>query len=105
LEVRVTAPSPPERQGPAIVSRLEEAVQALDAGDTETAALALEAVAAACEAAGAKGEKLTPEELTRASELYARCQRGAAEAGDGLVASLLQSARLRSASHAYKSRP
>jgi hypothetical protein len=105
LEVCLTTPSSPERQGPTIVTSLEEAVRALDAGDTEAAALALEAVSAACAVATAQGEQLTRDELTRAGELYARCQRGAAHAGEGLVASLLESAKLRSASNAYKSRP
>jgi hypothetical protein len=105
LEVRLTTANPSERQGPLIVSGLEQAVHALEAGDTETAALALEAVSAACALAGTQGEQLTRDELTLAAELYARCQGSAARAGDGLLASLLESAKLRSASHAYKSRP
>ena len=101
-----TVPTPErERMGPKIVAGLEEAVRALDAGDTDTAARALEAVSQACDTASAQTERLTPAELSRASELYTRCQQAAQVTGDGLVASLLQSAKLRSASNAYKSRP
>src|SRR5688500_8686267 len=94
-----------ERKGPEIVSGLEAAAHALDAGDTEAAAIALEAVSAAGEQAQASGERLTPEELGKAGPLHAHCLRAAEQAGDGLLASMLQSAKLRSASHAYKSRP
>src|SRR5688572_8195134 len=93
-----------ERKGPEIVRGLEAAALALDAGDAEAAAEALEAVSAACDEANASGEQLTPEELARAAPLHARCLQAAEQAGNGLVASLLQSAKLRSASHAYKSR-
>lgn len=101
----MTSSTGPQRQGPIIVSGLQAALQAFEAGDTDGAAQAMEIVSTACALAGAQGEQLTREELTTASELYARCQRGAAQVGDGLVASLLQSAKLRSASNAYKSRP
>ena len=92
------------RKGPEIVSGLEQAARALEAGDAETAAVALAAVEAACAEASANKEQLTPEELSVAGPLYEHCRQAAAQAGDGLLASLLQSAKLRSASHAYKSR-
>ena len=92
------------RKGPEIVRGLEAAALALDAGDAVAAAEALAAVEVACAEARDSGEQLTREELEQAGAYYARCQTGAKSAGEGLVASLLQSARLRSASNAYKSR-
>lgn len=95
----------PSRLGPEIVRGFERAAQAFADGQTEQAALELEAVAKLCDAAQERGEQLTAEELRQASELHARCRQAASSTGDGLLTSMLESARMRSASNAYKSRP
>ena len=84
-----------------LLRSLEQAATAMELGEMEAAAAAMDAVAAACQATQAAGVRLPEGELKRAKELFARCQLVAERTQEDLLASLLQSARLRNASRAY----
>ena len=89
----------------AIVEGLAGATRALAAGEFDSAAELLLAVEAACAAADAAGERLSASELAQARELQGQLETLAQHNQAALMASLLQSARARTANHAYKPDP
>jgi hypothetical protein len=98
----------PSRQGrapQAIVEGLAGARRALAAGDLDAAADLLAAVEAACAAADASGARLSAGELAEASTLQGQLETMARHNQASLMASLLHSARARTANHAYKPDP
>jgi hypothetical protein len=92
------------RGGP-IVEGLAGAARALATGEFDVAADLLAAVDAACAAAEAAGERLSASELTAARALQVELEAMARTNQSSLMASLLQSARARTAGHAYKPEP
>jgi hypothetical protein len=96
----------PSRQAPhAIIEGLAGATRALAVGEFDAAAALLAAVEAACAAADAAGERLDAAELAKARELQGQLETMAKSNQSSLMASLLQSARARTANHAYKPDP
>jgi hypothetical protein len=93
------------RQGPPIVEGLAGATRALAAGEFDAAAELLAAVEAACAAAEAAGERLSASELAAARELQGQLEAMAQKSQGTVMASLLHSARARTANHAYKPDP
>jgi hypothetical protein len=99
----VTAARPAAPHG--IVEGLAGATRALAAGEFHVASELLAAVEAACAAADAAGERLNASELARARELQGQLETMAQSNQASLMASLLHSARARTANHAYKPNP
>jgi hypothetical protein len=85
-----------------LLAGLRTATAALSAGDVAAAAAALAEVEAICAAASAKKETLPAAELGQCRELYAACVAAAERTSAGLLTSLLQSARTRTATDAYR---
>jgi hypothetical protein len=98
----VTASS---RRGQPIVEGLAGATRALAAGEFEVAAELLAAVETACAAADAADERLNASELAQARELQSQLETMARTSQASAMASLLHTARARTANHAYKPDP
>jgi hypothetical protein len=95
----------PPRQARPIVEGLAGATRALAAGEFDAAVELLAAVEAACAAADAAGERLDASELAQAHDLQRQLETMAQTNQASLMASLLHSARARTANHAYKPDP
>jgi hypothetical protein len=85
-----------------LLAGLRTATDALSAGDVSTAASALAEVEAICVAAAASKQTLPAAELRQCRDLYAACVAAAERTSAGLLTSLLQSARTRTATDAYR---
>lgn len=92
-------------QGRGIVDGLAGAARALAAGEVAAAAELLAAVEAACAAVEAAGERLAARDLAEARKLQGQLETMAQGNQASLMASLLHSARARTANHAYKPTP
>jgi hypothetical protein len=93
------------RQGRPIVEGLAGATRAMVAGEFDAAAELLAAVEATCAAAEAAGERLNTSDLAEARTLQGQLETMAQQNQASLMASLLHSARARTANHAYKPDP
>ncbi len=85
-----------------LLAGLATAIEALEAGRLDAAAEILDGLARTWAAPGGSLRPLEGGELERAQALYVRCQQVAEGKWAELVASLLQSATMRRASHAYQ---
>lgn len=92
-------------QGRPIVEGLAAAMRALAAGEFDAAAELLANVEAICAAVQAAGERLSDSELAEARGLQGQLESMAQGNQASLMASLLHSARARTANHAYKPTP
>jgi hypothetical protein len=85
-----------------LLDGLRAATAALTANDLPAAAEALAGVEAICLAATAEKRTLPSAQLAQCRELYVACLAAAERSSAGLLTSLLQSARTRTATDAYR---